>query len=214
MAAKRIDNNGFSLIELIVVIAIMTIVVGMSSMSIAILTGSDAKQACEKISSHLNEAKTGSMTRQSEDINIVFVSDPDSYEWADKEGYYAIKQMFTFEKNSSFNGTTDRNPVTPVSLGQEHRYLCNSRVDMVFEYGDDTYSILPQNGKGIRIEFDRATGLYKGVNVDCTLNADGTVTTGGASLVEKQPKTLKFSSGFKSYTIEFIEETGKHRILK
>jgi len=216
MSYKVNNDKGFSLIELIVVIAIMVVVIGMSSMSLAILTGSDAKQACEKISAHLNEAKTGAMTRQSEDINIIYVSNPDNYDWADKEGYYSIKQLYTFEKNNSFDGETDTNPVTAVPIGQEHRYLCNGRVEMVFSYGtSDTYTVGKSEDKGIKIEFDRTTGLYKGVNVDCKLKADGSVELApGVTLIDKQPKTITFKSGFKTYTIEFISGTGKHRIIK
>ena len=126
------DNNGFSLIELIVIIAIMVIMVGMGGLAMSLLTGSDAKQAAEKIGSQLDEAKTGAMSRYDEDLNIIYVDNPDDYDWADKQGFYAVKQIMTMGKSGA-------EPIE-VPLGNEHRYLCNSRVSMQLNYEGGSYN--------------------------------------------------------------------------
>ncbi|MBO4845637.1 MAG: type II secretion system protein [Lachnospiraceae bacterium] len=199
------DNKGFSLVELIVIIAIMALMVGMGTLAVSLLTGSEAKQACEKISAQLNEAKTGSMSRYDEDMNIVYVDDPSAYDWADKEGYYVVKQLYTFTKDA-----TTKKPVV-MSLGSEHRYICNSRVSMVFTYDGGNYSVSPVSGNGVGFTFDRATGLYKDVRTGCGLDGSGDVIF---TTVDAQPVSLEMTSGLRTYKINFISETGKHTIEK
>ena len=200
------NNNGFSLIELIVIIAIMTVMIGLSSLSISLLVGSEAKQAADKIGAQLNEVKTGAMARYSEDFNIVYVDDPTLFDWADKEGYYAVKQMTTLGATGS--GTY---MPTDVALGAEHRYLCNSRVNMVLSTDSGATVVNVSTTSGIGFTFDRATGLYSGVKTGCSLTTSGAVacTSSGAG---SQPDSLEITSGMRTYTIVFYSETGKHRI--
>ena len=197
------DNKGFSLIELIAIVAIMAVMIGMGSLSISLLTGSEAKQAAEKIGAHLDEAKTGSMSRYSEDLNIVYVSNPDDYDWADKEGYYAVMQMTTL-------ASTPSGMPTEVSIGSEHRYLCNDRVNMTLtSSGAGTYNVSTTGGIGFM--FDRTTGLYSDIRMGCTLDPTGAVTGSGAGAL---PDSLEVKSGMKTYTIKFYNETGKHQIQR
>ncbi len=200
------DNKGFSLIELIVIIAIMVIMAGMGSLAMSLLTGSDAKQAAEKIGAQLNEAKTGSMTRFDEDLNIVYVPNPDDYDWADKEGYYAIKQITTMGKSGA-------EPIE-VPLGNEHRYLCNSRVSMTLNYEGGTYSLAAGAADGLGFAFNRADGLYKGVKTGCSITGSGKDAAVSSTLVDKQPESLAITSGLRTYTIRFHKDTGKHTIEK
>lgn len=198
------NNKGYSLIELIVIVAIIALMVGMGSLAVSLLTGSDAKQACEKISAQLNEAKTGSMSRYDEDLNIVFVSDPSLYEWADKPGYYAVKQMWTLGSTTSGGHTMP----DMVPSGQEHRYICKSSVNMTLTY--DGGSVSGTEGFGFR--FDRSKGLFKGVKTDCSIGSDNSSVNG--TDVDKQPSTLTMTSGLKTYTIKFYPATGKHEIQR
>ena len=71
------NNSGFSLVELIVIIAIITIVSAGSILSLSMLTGADARKAFEKIEAELNEAKTGSMSRYDEDMTVKYLSKGD-----------------------------------------------------------------------------------------------------------------------------------------
>ena len=200
---KVLNNKGFSLIELIVILAIMAIMVGMGSLAMSLLTGSEARQACDKISAQLNEAKTGSMSRYDEDLNIVYVSDPSVYDWADKEGYYVVKQLYSCTKDA-----TTKLPTT-LYLGAEHRYICNDRVNMVLNYDGGSYTVNPSDGSGIGITFDRSTGLFKDIRTGCGLDSSGYVTF---TTVDAQPESLELTSGLRSYKIVFISETGKHTV--
>ncbi len=205
------DNRGFSLIELVVIIAIMVVAVGMGSLAMSLLIGSEAKQACEKINAQLNEAKTGSMSRYDEDLNIVYVDDPSLYDWADKEGYYAVKQMSTLGMSTS-SGASYKMPIE-VPLTVEHRYLCNKRVSMILTIdGGGTYEVNPTSTDGIGFDFDRATGLYKNVRTGCSVTGSGTVAS--ANVYGTSPTSLEMKSGLRSYKINFVKDTGKHSIEK
>ena len=210
----RSDNKGFSLIELIVIMGIMAVAVGMMGLSMSLLTGSEAKQACEKINAQLDEAKTGSMSRYEEDLNIVFVpqsmtnKESGGYDWADREGYYAVKQMSTVAKDTTSGSPTFGLPVE-VPFNVEHRYLCNGNVEMTLNYNGGNAVLDSTNGAGFL--FDRATGLYRGLKTGCTFTGSGTVTA-GSTLSGVQPRSMEFKSGLKTYKITFVEETGKHFI--
>jgi type II secretory pathway pseudopilin PulG len=209
--AHMSDDRGFSLIELIVIMAMMVVAIGMGSLGMSLLTGSEAKQACEKINAQLNEAKTGSMSRYDEDLNIVYVDDPSLYDWADKEGYYAVKQMTTLGINTT-SGASYKMP-TEVPLTVEHRYLCNNRVSMVLTIdGGSTYDVNPVSTDGIGFDFDRATGLYKNVRTGCSVTGSGTVAS--SNTYNTSPSCLEMKSGLKSYKINFVKDTGKHSIEK
>lgn len=208
------NNKGFSLVELIAIIAIMAIMIGMGSLSLSLLIGSEAKQAAEKIGAQLNEAKTGSMSRYSEDLNVVYVpksmtNREGGYDWADKEGFYCVKQMTTL-------GATPSGMPDEVSIGAEHRYICNNRVSMVLTTQSGamvTNYNIDSATPGFGFTFDRSTGLYNGVRtgISLTTGSGGGMVTGG-TLTNDQPQTLEITSGMRTYTIRFYSETGKHTI--
>lgn len=214
----KTNNKGFSLIELVVVVAIMALMVGVMSLSMSLLFGTEAHSAAEKISAQLSEVKTGSMSRYSEDVTVTYVSDPSVYDWADKEGYYVIKQMKTLVmdptgKSNPSDATLVGSP-KETALGMEHRYICNDKVSMVFTYNDGSddvdVDILADGATGFTIEYDRSTGLFKNIAYNSTVQADGsasgTLVTGG------YPVTLEVKSGVKTYYIDFIKETGKQTV--
>lgn len=60
---KEIDNRGYSLVELIVVIAIMAVMVGVMSLGIGMMFTRDANYVAVRIDDMLTEARTASMSR-------------------------------------------------------------------------------------------------------------------------------------------------------
>lgn len=201
------SNKGFTLIEILVVVAIMVVMTGVVSLSLSLLLGSDAKQACQKIGSQLDEVKTGAMSRASEDLTIVCVLNPESYDWADKRGYYAVKQMSTLGEDRTGVGDPDKvGRPTTAALGAEHRYLCKSTVEMTLTYSDGgTYNI--SNEGGVTFTIDRGKGTYGLVKEGSTMSATGVVYGSDKA----KPKSMTMKSGARSYTIEFLD-TGKHVI--
>lgn len=62
-ARNRIDNGGYSLVELIVVIAIMAVMVGVMSLGLGMMYTRDANYVAVRIDDMLTEARTASMSR-------------------------------------------------------------------------------------------------------------------------------------------------------
>ncbi len=222
---KRIDNKGFSMIELIVIMAIMTVAVGASVMSVSLVTGSEAKKAAQKMDSMLNEVKTGSMSRLDEDITIVYktrdtsVADTPSGSVAsgsiDKDGYYAVLKSTTLTTKSGTGSGTSSGAVRYAEkeerpLGVENRLLGDSRVyiSLYREGSSDPITLKPDGSNSITIKYDRATGNVK----------EALVTGSGVG----KPDRIVFStlppdnndSGKRTYTIVFNTTTGRHRLEK
>lgn len=206
----RDNNKGFSLVELIVIMAIMAMSIGAVSLSVSLVTGSEAKKAFEKIEAQLDEVKTGSMSRFDETLEIKFLTADADYDESDlsgynqsKDGFYAVKEM----KTLSANATAEPGHYTPtdVSLGTEQVYLADKRVEMSIEVKDPVSGAIVEHAisgesAGVKFSFERATGLYGSVT--------GTDDEGNAFTGE--PVSLSAKSGMKTYKMKFIKETGRH----
>ncbi|MCR5799406.1 MAG: prepilin-type N-terminal cleavage/methylation domain-containing protein [Lachnospiraceae bacterium] len=204
------NNKGFSLIELIVVVAIMSLMIGIISLSMSLLFGAEAKSGIQKLSAQLDEVKTGSMSRYTEDLTFIYVADPASYDWAEKEGYYVVKQLKTMKKDTSTGMPGE------VGLGVEHRYICKDNVAVTFNYDDGSgtiasYPVVADGTTSFTIRYNRTTGLYDDVTVGATLLADGTIDSSVSSISGSVPSSITMVNGAKTYEIDFIKETGKHR---
>lgn len=62
--SKLLNSYGFSLVELIVVIAIMAVMVGGAILSVNILASGDAKKASKTVDSMLSETRTSTLSKQ------------------------------------------------------------------------------------------------------------------------------------------------------
>ena len=67
---KKNNNRGFSLVELIVVVAIGAILIGASILSIASISGTAAKQCARNIESILNKTKVTTMGKDTAAIEL------------------------------------------------------------------------------------------------------------------------------------------------
>lgn len=206
----RDNNKGFSLVELIVIMAIMALSIGAVSLSVSLVTGSEAKKAFEKIEAQLDEAKTGAMSRFDETLEIKYLTVDADFDESNlsgydqsKEGFYAVKEM----KTLAGNATTEPGHYKPAesSLGTEQVYLADKRVEMVIEVKDPVSGAVTEhtiNGgsANVKFSFQRATGLYG--NVTGT-DAEGATISG-------EPVSLSAKSGMKTYKMKFVKETGRH----
>jgi prepilin-type N-terminal cleavage/methylation domain-containing protein len=73
------NNRGFSLVELIVVISIMSILVGLVSVGAGTLSGKKAKVARDKLISSLDNVRTQTMGKESIDATLYYDSASSQY---------------------------------------------------------------------------------------------------------------------------------------
>lgn len=177
------DNHGFSLVELIVVIAIMAVMIGIAAFSLSFLFGAEARQAAQKVNGQLNETKTGAMSRYDETMTL-------SYKNKDKDlaipsdGYYVQRESWTI------NGD-----LTSRSIGTEIRKVAATKV-VITVYAKDGSVYELGTTHSLTVSYDRASGALENALLDGTTSF----------VLDK----IVFKSGLKEYTIQFTPETGKH----
>ena len=131
---KKNNNRGFSLVELIVVVAIGAILIGASILSIASISGTAAKQCARNIESIINKTRVTTMGKDSAVLEI--------YKDASDGAYYY---------KTTINGTVS----APSKVGK-------SRIDVYYSMKDD-YSDKTQlnSSDKIMLQFDRSSGAQK-----------------------------------------------------
>lgn len=227
----KVNNKGLSLVELIVVIAIMSIAVGSLTLSVSLMTGSEAKKAFQKIESVLDEARTGSMSRFNETLTIKYMEKDTTYSEGtgvsgtiESDGYYGVLTMYAL-KAVAESGDTDLKHPTVDATGievsnKETRKLSNKTPSIAIvckdAVGTYEFPISDSSSDYIRFEFNRSTGLYSKITV---------VGTAGTKTINYDSATRRFSidggagnvdvfitahSGMRKYTMKLIGETGKH----
>lgn len=132
---KKLNNRGFSLLELIVVIAVMIVLVGAVIVSSSILDGSYVKEAESSIKDYLAIARTKSMSVAAKEWFMTITKDGDGY---------AVRVCKTTE-----DGGTE---VTTVVEEKEF----NKRVKVTF--GDKVTMNAVDAGSDLRIYFKPSTG--------------------------------------------------------
>lgn len=193
------DNRGLSLVELIVVIAIMAIMIGVGILSISLLFGTQARGCAQKVSSMLNETKTGCLSRYNETMTIAYRTKGQDEEPAyTADGYYAINRIYTIKKEG--------NKIKPVPVGgdgsAEIRALGSGKV-VIMVYLSDGSSFELGTDKYVTISYNRSTGAFAPVIVG---NASGETQTD--DYIDK----ITFSSGARTYTLTMVQTTGKHTV--
>ena len=141
---SKIENQGLSLIELVVTIAIMAILVGLVSLSVGVLTGKQAKQCRDELASKLESVRALTMGKESVIANL----------FQDDTGAYVLR--VTSKKNSEDTSPT----VTDVILPSSKCTISYSLQEDGATKTELTYSGDPDDN-GIKLEFDRASGALK-----------------------------------------------------
>lgn len=203
MCMKR-DNRGVSLVELIVVIAIMAIMVGVGVLSISLLFGTQARGCAQKVSSMLNETKTGCLSRFDETMTLTYcVKEQGGNKAFTADGYYAINKVYTIKNDATMvpigndasaevRSMGSGNVVITVYLSNGKSFTLDKNMVMNTDMNADMH-------KQITISYNRATGAFDPVIVD-------DVQTG--LYIDK----ITFASGARTYTITMVKETGKHTL--
>ena len=135
------DNKGFSLVELIVVIAIMSILAGVVTISLSSANGTYVKECAAHMKSQLNNARQ--MTMAKSRVSLKFYVDSNG-------AYYADMCVYGSDQVSVIDTTTTK-------LGRKSvvvQYTTNS------SYAESSFTTLTASNP-IEIEFDRSSGAVK-----------------------------------------------------
>lgn len=134
-ARMKMDNRGLSLVEIVIVVAIMSVLTGVMAVGVSMALSKPADECAEKIVSTLNGARITTMGKQ--EITMTF--------YQNDTGVYMLQSI----KDAS--GTTDRIS----KIGQK-----GVTVKYKLE-GDADYTTL--NSTGIKLSFKRSTGGFNNV---------------------------------------------------
>jgi prepilin-type N-terminal cleavage/methylation domain-containing protein len=134
MIVNNKDNKGFSLIEIIVTIAILSVLVGVATYSYSMVNGKQADECARKLASTLSHARTTTMGKYWDKIKLTSSS----------ESGIQISEDILID-DSSDNGTAKRD----TTVG-------SSSVTIKYKYGKMDYADLPE--AGLEIRFNSGTG--------------------------------------------------------
>lgn len=135
------DNKGFSLVELIIVVAIMSVMMGFIFYSFSLLTGQEARECANDLTTALGKEKTYALTKSATaDCYLEILQDTDGYFYAK---YYV--------------------PQDPINLKwvlQDTQKIGKRNVDVNCYFSDGS-DMKIQSGQSLIIVFDRVSGAFK-----------------------------------------------------
>ena len=163
------NNKGFTLVELVVVIALMAIIAGVSSTVISITSKQELKDFTNNLDAMLCQTKVETMSGMVDPVLEISIRD----------GEYRATLYHTVIHD---NGLREKEPVKSQYLGQEY-------LTCTFERGDE---VTTYTGFGvISFRYDRNTG----------------------ELEDKLLTKVSVSSELGEFSIEFVPQTGYHKIV-
>lgn len=130
---KKNNNKGFSLTELVVVIAILGVISVGGLVTMALIFSASGKEASAKLNSALLKTRTESMSKASASVEI--------YENAADSKYYIAYTI---------SGTKQ----DPIMIG-------DSRVEISYKDSEGTINDIVAGGQKLVLSFERDTGAFK-----------------------------------------------------
>lgn len=189
------NNKGFSLVELIIVVAIMTILLGMVFYSFSLMVGQYARECANNTSAVLDKEKNYALAKSATvDCYVEII-------YRENDGYYARYYV----PGSAITKT--------VWVLDEEQKLGKQKVSMEFTLENagagTTDNVTLDADTSVKIVFNRSSGAFKGAVV-----ADGSEGDAGSlpdmlTLGSKQCTKITITQG-RTYEITLYPSTGKH----
>ena len=132
------QNKGYSLVELIMVIAIMGVLLGVGILQLVMVTGFYANECADKLEAELNKVQIVNMARKATEIEI----------YKDASGPYFVKVI-----EDKGNPSLERTTVKQVGRGS---------LLITYSMNEDDSDVKELNGTNkIVLQFNRASGALK-----------------------------------------------------
>lgn len=141
----RKNNKGFSLVELIVVIAIMSVLLGIFVYSISLVSGRDAQKCANNISDALDQAKSYAMAKS-----------------GSTDAYMEIRKMGNNFYIAEFYVPNSPVKDTGYTLIDTEK-LGSGNVKISCNVGGSSYEI--QGANKLKVTYDRLNGSFKQANI-------------------------------------------------
>lgn len=180
------NNKGYSLIELVVVVAIMAVLTSVVAYSYGIVSGKEARQCAGNISTALDKAKNYAMAKSGSSDAYLLIRKDSAEGWV--ADYYF--------------------PDSAVSGGchwVEKEKLGKKAVEVECELTSGTRAL--DETTGICIYFNRITGAFKEAKL-VTVQSDGSIN---GVIETAECKTIRVKRG-KVYEITCTIATGKNEV--
>lgn len=129
------DNRGLSLVELVIVIAIMTVLTGVISMGIGIAVSKPADECASKLKAALQNARVTSMGKLDTTISV----------------YTKDEKIYLMQKVVSESGTNSTETLIGAK-GVEVKYKIS---------GESSYRDLGDSSHPLVLSFNRSSGAFK-----------------------------------------------------
>lgn len=180
-------NSGFSLVELIIVIAIMAIVVTVAGLSVGTLTGRRVRKCADEIVSTIERARVLTLGKEHNNVECVI-----SYDSTDKEYHAMVYQVINGTPTEVSDRVVGRDPI---------------QVQVYFDDDTHAYSLTELKGalpyasstQGLHLVFNRASGAFEA----------GTCEAGGTKKNFCKRIVVSNSDGTRRIEITTVGRTGK-----
>lgn len=196
------DNKGLSLVELVIVLAITTILGGAIFYSYTLIVGQYARECANNLSTSLEKEKNYALTRSaSVDCYVEIVKNNKSY----VARYYVPANAIA----TGLNG--DGTIRTSDWVLADEQKIAKSRVSMVCSLDDGSEFTLDEDNS-IKFIYNRTSGALKGI-VTAVPEDDAETSTGLPAVINKSCNKITVQEGRK-YEIQIFKATGKHVLSK
>lgn len=194
------DNKGVSLVELVIVIAIMAILGTFIFVGFGLLTGQYARECANDLSAALGKEKNSSLTKSATiDCYMELLYDDDGY----RVRYYV-------PKNAIVKGD---NPSGDWVLADDEK-VGSRRVYINCEFDDGTSAVI-QAGQSVKFIYDRVSGALKasGGSDGMTPGIDDFILNDIADGSVAKCTKITIDHG-RTYEITIYPATGKHELTR
>lgn len=174
MRTGRRDNGGYSLIELIVVIAILAVVAGISISGLGLVKNARDKRVCQSIYSAAGKTRVSAMAKGEDEAYLVA-------RW-DTDGLYL--------------DIVAANPSSPVGDINDSEKIAGKSQEVYYytDYNDATTKTAFASGS-LKLYFDRSTGSLDEDSSDGSAQSDFERIESGKYYVQIYPSTGKAEWG-------------------
>lgn len=174
---RKSNNQGFSLVELVIVMAIMAIVVTTVGLSISLVSGRKVKKCADEIVSTIERTRVLSLGKDQGQVEFILSQD-------DASGDYHVR---IYQGSNASDGPILDRVVGKDPIEVKVRFSDGTEEVLGNISGNSPHAIHASGEKGLRLIFNRASGAFeKGTNVagDVKTYCDKIVVTGNGRTIE------------------------------